>query len=87
MQLDNIPEFAGTQDDSIQPSDFIKMIKHQFLSSGTTADDQKVGLFELYLKSDSPAEEWYSDAATKKRTRKAIQSQVSKRKKSNKNST
>jgi hypothetical protein len=68
MQLENIPEFAGTQDDSIQPSDFIKMIKRQFLASGTTADDQKIGLFELYLKSDSPSEEWYNDVRTKKTT-------------------
>jgi hypothetical protein len=68
MQLENIPEFAGTQDDSIQPSDFIKMIKRQFLASGTTTDEQKIGLFELYLKSDSPSEEWYNDAKTKKTT-------------------
>jgi hypothetical protein len=44
------------------------MIKHQFLASGTTTDEQKIGLFELYLKSDSPSEEWYNDAKTKKTT-------------------
>ena len=32
------------------------------------ADDQKISLFELYLKSDSPAEDWYNDANTKKKT-------------------
>jgi hypothetical protein len=68
MQLENIPEFSGTQEDTTQPSDFLKMIKRSFLASGTTADDQKVGLFELYLKSDSPAEEWYNDAKTPKKT-------------------
>jgi Zinc knuckle len=68
MQLENIPEFAGTQDDTVQPSDFLKMIKHSFLANGTTTDDQKIGLFELYLKSDSPAEEWYNDAKTPKKT-------------------
>jgi hypothetical protein len=68
MQLESIPEFSGTQEDSIQPSDFLKTIKHAFLANGTTTDDQKVGLFELYLKSDSPAEEWYNDAKTPKKT-------------------
>ena len=68
MQLENIPEFSGTQEDKTQPSDFLKAIKRSFLASGTTADDQKVGLFELYLKSDSPAEEWYNDAKTPKKT-------------------
>jgi hypothetical protein len=68
MQLENIPEFAGTQEDKTQPSDFLKAIKRSFLANGTTADDQKIGLFELYLKSDSPAEEWYNDAKTAKKT-------------------
>ena len=68
MQLENMPEFSGTQEDTTQPSDFLKMIKHSFLANGTTADDQKVGLFKLYLKSDSPVEEWYNDAKTPKKT-------------------
>jgi hypothetical protein len=68
MQLENIPEFSGTQDDKTQPSDFLKAIKRSFLANGTTTDEQKVGLFELYLKSDSPAEEWYNDAKTPKKT-------------------
>jgi hypothetical protein len=66
--MENIPEFAGTQEDSVQPTDFLKMIKRSFLANGTTADDQKVGLLELYLKSDSPAEEWYNDGKTPKKT-------------------
>ena len=68
MQLENIPEFAGAQEDKIQPLDFLKAVKRAFLTSGTTTDDQKIGLFELYLKSDSPAEEWYNDANTPKKT-------------------
>ena len=67
MQLENIPEFSGTHEDKTQPSDFLKAIKHSFLASGTMADDQKVGLFELYLKSDSPAEEWYNETKTPKK--------------------
>ena len=68
MQLENIPEFSGTQDDKIQPSDFLKMVKRAFLVNGTTTDDQKIGLFELYLKSDSAAEEWYNEVKTPKKT-------------------
>ena len=52
----------------IQPSDFLKAIKRSFLASGTTTDDQKTGLFELYLKSDSPAEEWYIEVKTPKKS-------------------
>ena len=68
MQLEQITEFAGTQEDAIQPLDFLKAIKRSFLANGTTTDDQKISLFELYLKSDSPAEEWYNDANTPKGT-------------------
>lgn len=68
MQLENIPEFSGTQEDSTQPTDFLKMVKRSFLANGTTTDEQKISLFELYLKSDSPAEDWYNDAKTPKKT-------------------
>ena len=75
MQLENIPEFAGTQEDKTQPLDFLKAIKRSFLANGTTADDQKVGLFELYLKSDSPAEDWFNDEKTKKKTWQGLEEQ------------
>jgi hypothetical protein len=68
MQLENIPEFSGTQDDTNQPLDFLKMVKRSFLATGTTVDTQKISLFELYLKSDSPAEDWYNEANTPKKT-------------------
>jgi hypothetical protein len=79
MQLEKIPEFAGTQDDAVQPLDFLKMIKRSFLANGTTTDDQKVGLLELYLKSDSPAEEWYNDANTPKKTWTGLEEEFKKR--------
>jgi hypothetical protein len=71
MQLEGIPEFSGTQEDKTQPTDFLKAIKRAFLANGVAdelSDKQKVGLFELYLKSDSPAEEWFNDATTPKTT-------------------
>src|ERR1700678_2482631 len=68
MQLENIPEFAGTQEDTTQPTEFLKMIKRSFLATATSTNEQKIGLFELYLKSDSPAEEWFNDAKTPKGT-------------------
>ena len=64
MQPEHIAEFTGTQEDTIQPLDFLKAIKRAFLANGTTTDEQKTGLFELYLKSDSPAEEWYNETKT-----------------------
>ena len=67
MQLKNIPKFSRTQEDSIQPSDFLKMVKHSFLATRMTSDSQKIDLFELYLKSDSLAEEWYNNAKTPKK--------------------
>ena len=44
------------------------MIKCQLLASGTTTDDQKINFFELYLKSDSPVEEWYNEVKGTKKT-------------------
>jgi hypothetical protein len=67
MQLEKISEFSGTQEDMMQPSDFLKAIKGLFLTSGTTMDDKKVSLFKLYLKSNSLAEEWYNDAKAPKK--------------------
>jgi hypothetical protein len=68
MQLESITEFLGTQEDTIQPLDFLKAVKRAFLTNGTVANDQKIGLLELYLKSDSAAEEWYNNANTPKKT-------------------
>ena len=68
MQLENIPEFSGTQEDKTQPLDFLKALKRSFLANGTTTEEAKIGLFELFLKSDSPAEEWYNEATTAKKT-------------------
>jgi hypothetical protein len=68
MQLEKIPEFAGTQDDTTQPTDFLKTIKRSFISNALITDDQKIDLFELYLKSESPAEDWFVSARTPKMT-------------------
>src|SRR6202522_3786708 len=68
MQLENIPEFAGTQEDTTHPTDFLKMIKRSFVATATSTNAQQISLFELYLKSDSPAEEWFNDAKTPKGT-------------------
>ena len=68
MPLEGIPEFAGTQNDTIQPTDFLKVIKRSFVANGMTTSDQKLELFELYLKSDSPAEAWFNDNRTPKKT-------------------
>ena len=79
MQPEAIPKFSGTQEDSNQPSDFLKMIKRAFLANATTTDQQKKELFELYLKSDSPAEEWYNEANTPKETWAELEGEFKKR--------
>ena len=66
MQLEAVPEFSGTQEDTIQPTEFLKTVKRSFLQAGIQADDQKINNFELFLKSDSPAEEWYTATGSTK---------------------
>jgi hypothetical protein len=67
MQFKNIPEFAGMQEDTMQPLDFLKSVKRSFLTHGAATDEQKIDLFSLYLKTDSPAEDWFNDAKTLKK--------------------
>ena len=63
----NITEFAGTQEDPIQPTDFLKNINCSFMSSEVTPlDEQKINAIGLWLKSESPAEEWFNNKATPK---------------------
>ena len=63
----NIMEFSGTQEDMIQPTEFLKNINRSFMSSGVTpTDEQKINVIGLWLKSESPAEEWFNDANTPK---------------------
>jgi hypothetical protein len=38
------------------------------LANIATTDEQKINVFKLYLKSNSPAEEWYNDVKTPKKT-------------------
>jgi hypothetical protein len=68
MQLENIPEFAGMQEDTMQPLDFLKSVKSSFLTHGAATDEQKINLFGLYLKTDSPAEDWFNDTKNPKKT-------------------
>lgn len=63
----NIVEFSGTQDNPIQPTEFLKTINHSLMSSGVNpTDEQMVTTVGLWLKSESPAEEWFNDEATPK---------------------
>ena len=63
----NITEFSGTQEDLIQPTDFLKNINRSFMSSSVTpTDEQKINAIGLWLKSESPAEEWFNEINTPK---------------------
>ena len=60
-------EFSGTQDDAIQPTEFLKTINHSLMGLGTIpSDEQRITTVSLWLKSESPAEEWFNDTATPK---------------------
>jgi hypothetical protein len=45
MQLENIPEFSGTQEDSTQLMKFLKMVKQSLLANIATMDEQKINIF------------------------------------------
>ena len=63
----HIIEFLGMQDDPIQPTEFPKNINRSLMSSGVIpTDEQKITMVSLWLKSESPAEEWFNNIPTPK---------------------
>jgi len=64
-QRDPIKEFSGTQDDDIQPTEFLKMVNRYLMTQSTVPpDDLRVATVGYWLKTDSPAEEWYNEPTT-----------------------
>ena len=68
MQLPTITEFSGTQEDKVQPTEFLKMVNRSLMASGGTlpADSDIIRTIGYWLKSDSPAEEWFNEPNTPK---------------------
>ncbi|KDR76578.1 hypothetical protein GALMADRAFT_67310 [Galerina marginata CBS 339.88] len=66
-QLLDIQEFSGTQDDKVQPTEFLKSINRHLMITGTAlTDETRISTIGNWLKTDSPAEDWYNEAATPK---------------------
>ena len=62
----NIP-VSGTQEDSIQPMEFLKSINCSFMGLGVVpTNEQRINAIGLWLKSDSPVEEWFNNMTTPK---------------------
>jgi hypothetical protein len=56
--------FSGDGDDKQQPVDFLKKFRRAMRDTRTTQDALLVKAFGDYLKTDSPAEEWYTNQNT-----------------------
>jgi hypothetical protein len=67
MSHERVPTFAGTGNDEIQPSEFVKTFRRATRGSFTDEPSWIDGLGD-YLKTGSPAETWFNKAATPKKS-------------------
>ncbi|KAF8799841.1 hypothetical protein BYT27DRAFT_7217383 [Phlegmacium glaucopus] len=65
MAPEKIPDFSGTREDEVQPSNFLKTYPQKTRGLYTGDTEWIEGILD-YLKSDSPAKEWFNDAGTPK---------------------
>jgi hypothetical protein len=66
MSHERVPTFAGTGNDEVQPSEFIKIFRRATRGSFTDEESWIDGLGD-YLKTGSPAETWFLKAAMPKK--------------------
>lgn len=66
MSHERVPTFAGTGNDEVQPSEFIKIFRRATRGSFTEEESWIDGLGD-YLKTGSPAETWFFRPATPKK--------------------
>lgn len=67
MSHERVPTFAGTGNDEVQPSEFIKIFRRATRGSFSDEESWIDGLGD-YLKTGSPAETWYLKADTPKKS-------------------
>ena len=67
MSHERVPTFAGTGNEEVQPSEFIKIFRRATRGSFTSEESWIDGLGD-YLKTGSPAEAWYLKDTTPKKT-------------------
>jgi hypothetical protein len=65
MSHERVPTFAGTGNDEVQPSEFVKIFRRATRGSFTDEKSWIDGLGD-YLKTGSPAEKWFLQATTPK---------------------
>lgn len=75
MSQINILEFSGTGKDTVTPAEFLKVANHRMATAngGLPSDDKQIETIGLYLKSDSPAEEWFNEENTPRDTYKEFE--------------
>ena len=66
MSHEKVPTFAGTGNDGVQPSEFIKIFRRATRGAFTDEESWIDGLGD-YLKTGSPAEKWFLKANTPKK--------------------
>ena len=66
MSHERVPTFAGTGNDEVQPSEFIKIFRRATRGSFTDEESWIDGLGD-YLKTGSPAEKWFHKVDTPKK--------------------
>ena len=66
MSHERVPTFAGTGNDEVQPSEFIKIFRRATRGSFTDEEGWIDGLGD-YLKTGSPAETWFNKPNTPKK--------------------
>jgi len=60
--MERIPTFLGTGEDEVTSKDFMKVYRRATVNnSNMNTEEAKIGNFQNYLGSDSPAEEWYEE--------------------------
>ena len=66
MSHERVPTFAGTGNDEVQPSEFVKIFRRATRGSFTDDESWIDGLGD-YLKTGSPAETWFNQKTTPKK--------------------
>lgn len=67
VERNNEDPFAGDEDDTLDPRDFLKRVQ-RYLMGTTWEDEDQITYFETWLKSGSTAEQWFKSLENAKKT-------------------
>jgi hypothetical protein len=68
----NMEPFSSEINGNIQLRDFLKTFRRTMQHLSITTDTEQIKNFMDYLKSDSPAEEWYTDEGSNEKSWRAF---------------